>query len=252
MRLAQLSRKFSVRPAEIVDLLARHNIALEPSANAKVEGAALTIVIAHFAPQSREEDERGQEIVVSEPPTELSETSEPVEAPEPVAAIEETKPSEEPQSNESEELTLLNEVGGVIKAPKVELKGLKVLGKIELPEPRKKEEAAPKTQEESREERPGTRPENRERKERRQRTSPRRDSRNPVALERERLAREAAEKRKEEIEREKERRKQHYHKKVNPKGPTKAVRRFEEHETLSQEPEKPKSLWGKIVRWLTT
>ena len=77
MRLAQLSRKFSVRPAEIVDLLARHNITVEPSANAKVEGEALTIVIAHYAPHIHEEGTREPEVVASEPPLELSETPEP-------------------------------------------------------------------------------------------------------------------------------------------------------------------------------
>jgi len=252
MRLAQLSRKFSVRPAEIVDLLARHNVALEPSANTKVEGEALTIVIAHFAPQSLEQNSSLQESSVSEPLTnETVETVEPV-VPE---VIGEPKASEElPEVAGEEQLTQLNEVGGVIKAPKVELKGLKVLGKIELPEPRKKEEPTSVSDEAPAEEqRPVRKAENRERKERRQRKKPRHDSRNPVAMERERLAREAAERRKQELEREKERRKLHYHKKVVPKGPTKAVRRYEEHETMPPEPEeRPNSLWGRIIKWLTT
>ena len=254
MRLAQLSRKFSVLPAEIVDLLARHNIALEPSANAKVEGEALTIVIAHYAPQSLEQNSQQQEISVNEPPANESVETETVE---PVVSqlIEEPKISEQQSQPVSEEQsTVLNGVGGVIKAPKVELKGLKVLGKIELPEPRKKEEPAPPSDEASVEEqRPVARTENRERRERRQLKKPSHDSRNPVALERERLAREAAERRKQELEREKERRKLHYHKKVVPKGPTKAVRRYEEHEAMTPETEeRPKSLWGRIIRWLTT
>src|SRR5690606_5772319 len=166
MRLAQLSRKFSVRPAEIVDLLARHNVALEPSANTKVEGEALTIVIAHFAPQSLEQNSSLQESSVSEPLTnETVETVEPV-VPE---VIGEPKASEElPEDAGEEQLTQLNEVGGVIKAPKVELKGLKVLGKIELPEPRKKEEPTSVSDEAPAEEqRPVRKAENRERKERR-------------------------------------------------------------------------------------
>ncbi len=252
MRLAQLSRKFSVRPAEIVELLARHNITIEQSANAKVEGEALTIVIAHFAPQNLESGSLEEEVSATALPE-----NEPAAVEQPVTvAIEETQPAEKEQSLSpvDEQLTALNEVEGVIKAPKVELKGLKVLGKIELPAPRKKENAEPPAEDVPQEQqRPVARPESRDRKERQPRKNPKRDSRNPVAQERERLAREAAERRKNELEREKERRKHHYNKKVNPKGPTKAVRRYEEHETMTAEPEeKPKSFWARIIKWLTS
>ena len=138
----------------------------------------------------------------------------------------------------------------VIKAPKVELSGLKVLGKIDLPDTKKKQAEAP--QENSETEQP--REFNRERK------SPgykktQRPPKNPIALQREREALAAQQKREEELQLKKEKRTQNYLKKVKSHQPTKAAKLHrEEAEEMSaaELAEPPKTLWRKFIRWLKT
>jgi hypothetical protein len=141
----------------------------------------------------------------------------------------------------------------VIKAPKVELSGLKVLGKIDLPDLKKKssEDAA---ETEVSEEPAKTSAE-------KKRGSPRRDmrsqrpSQNPIAFEREKEALEAKKKVEAEAERQKERRTQNYLKKVKTGQPTKAVKIIQEETeqmSASELAEPPKTLWDKLVRWFTT
>lgn len=150
----------------------------------------------------------------------------------------------------------------VIKAPKVTLSGLRVIGKIDLPEPKKKEttieqktvpaEEALATESSV----PAAVPPKSQRKnnkyaDRRGRVE--RPRENPIALQREREMREAEARRKEELKKEKERRTQFYNNRIKQSAPKRAARLVDEPvERLDEIQEEPKTLLGKIWRWLTT
>jgi hypothetical protein len=256
MRLGQLARKLSLRPNEIVEFLANNNIQINDGSNTRIEDEHAMAVVRHFAPGSenflKDEEEAEPVVVVTAEPVVEREEVEPVAEVSTETSVEEThverKTEEETEQQED----------GVIKAPKIELPGLKVIGKIELPEPKKKEppvtteeepgtttstegEAVPRDAREER--RPHQR---RERKELRPR-------KNPIAMQREREAQEDEKKKNVEKERDKERRTNNYYKKVKPAQPTKAARLVDEqviefHDKLE---EKPKSLLTRFVHWFT-
>jgi hypothetical protein len=264
MRLGQLARKLSVSPAEVTALLATQNIQMEEGANARLTEEQLQWILQHYGKEMSmvtlaeevaadvpaalllPEEAAG---VLHEPTSEASSSlAEPVIA----QAILAESPQEE---------VVTEELPALIKAPKVELSGLKILGKIELPEPKKKE-VTEKTEEEveavKREssETKGRRHPTREdrggngRKPQRSREGER-PRKNPVALQREREAREAEEKRQELARQEKERRTQYYQQRVKASVPTKPARLFDEPTTDMKNERKgaPKGWFGKLLRW---
>src|SRR5689334_19628909 len=121
MRLGQLARKLSLRPAQIVEFLSQHNIQIEDNSNTRIEDQHAELVVNHFAPGTF------QQVELADEPEETA----PVEAELPVIV-----------TDSSEQTTIEPEV---IRVQKIELSGLKVLGKIELPEPKKKEPVVEKT-----------------------------------------------------------------------------------------------------------
>ena len=235
MRLGQLARKLELRPAEIIEFLATKNILIEDDANAKVDDNFVTLVFQQFAPDREAENTPEVDVAAVSTPDE------------PVAEVKvvDENPSALGPASESEPERI-----EVIKAPKVELSGLKVLGKIDLPDNKKKQGEAP--QENSETEQP--------REFSREKKSPgykktQRSPQNPIALQREREALAAQKKREEELQLKKEKRTQNYLKKVKAHQPTKAAKLHrEEAEEMSaaELAEPPKTLWGKFVRWLTT
>src|SRR5690606_24904732 len=235
MRLAQLARKLAVRPAEIADFLEGININVENGSNFRLDDQMVALVMAQFGqvPEPVNATEPDVEPVIQV--TDIQVQSSDADVAEPVAV--ETEPAEAEEGLE------------VIKAPKVELPGLRVLGKIDLPEPK------PKTPEPDNEntQASGTVPA-RSQAPRRQRTDTSRGTRkNPVTLRREREAREAERKRRAEEELEKERRRQKYLSKVKINVPTKPARIFDEEvEELEQElPVEPaKGVVGRFMKWL--
>ncbi len=171
MRLGQLSRKLQIESKEIIKLLEAKGHTIEQSPNTKLDDALLEIVNAAFAPKEEVETENNEvventfEAEVNQPEIEEKESeAEPEVA---VEAIEETEEdvveekdiveeqvaitldeaekSEEVNSeSEDSELDPENEYSfiednGVIRAPKVTLEGIKVVGKIDLPEKKKPE-----------------------------------------------------------------------------------------------------------------
>jgi hypothetical protein len=240
MRLAQLARKLSVRPSEIVDLLSKDQAFFEDGSNAKLNDDLVKRVVLHFAP------ERMSEIM-------LVQISEVIEANEPESQPETTaEPPIEIKTESISEVMNPAEVTDLpetIRVQKVELAGLKVLGKIELPQARSKEENKDEVREGSEVK------SNRERKER----QPRRDReerswRNPVALQREAEVREREERRLEALKQEKERKRQHYLSQVKNSKPLKAVRIYEEADPVPAKvaEQKPRTWMGKFLRWLNT
>ncbi len=240
MRLGQLARKLAVKQSELVDFLAQKNIQIENGGNTKIEESHLSLLLEKFAPAGLEFSPSD----ISEP--DVIEQLEKQSEPQPV----ESKPSvslEVAEENSEEQKVEL------IKAQKIELSGLKVLGKIDLPEPKKKEPSGEPTEI----------PNHAERKPRREfRDQPRKErnqsrtAKNPIAAERERQAREAENKKQERAALEKEKKTLRYMKKMNATQPTKAVKTFheveEEPQPVNASRPEPKTAWGRFMRWLNT
>ncbi|MBI3219128.1 MAG: hypothetical protein HYZ44_06430 [Bacteroidetes bacterium] len=230
MRLGQLSRKLGVSTPEIIQFLASKQITIGEDSNAKIEDAHAHWVTEKFAPHLLASVEE----VMAE---EKQEVAIPVEAT-PVIEIPAAEIiSEEPALPE------------VIKAPKIELAGLKVLGKIEIPEKKKKTDESAEGTSEEKERKPRN-----ERQRAATREYQERPRKNPVALQREREQREAERLRKEKLAEEKEKKTNHYLNRVKPATPAKKMKKTEEATEMIDTPveKKPTTLWGKFMRWLNT
>jgi len=259
MRLGQLARKLALRPSQIVDYLAAQQIFPDEGSNARLSDEVTERVVLHFAPARLNEimaaEEKNSELITTPVPvqnepviTKVKEEGALVET-SPVIEAAEEKPEPE-----------------VIKAPKVELSGLKVLGKIELPEPKKKTAPVAESPEETvvaegeevkipATEKKQRRPEPRVNTQARKDNYTQRPARNPIALQREQKAREEQEKRKEKLERDKEKRTQYYLQRVKTGQPTKAAKIVSEPTesfSLKEERPVPKTWFGKFLRWLNT
>ncbi|HRK53084.1 MAG TPA: hypothetical protein PK185_04165 [Cyclobacteriaceae bacterium] len=136
MRLAQLARKIGVKPSEIVTFLANKNLPIEESSNTKVSDDQVEEVLMHYAPghlPSAKYDEPGIE------PEEMIESTSAQQSIEiDDVALDEPDKAEGVITKDND--TSIKEV---IKPVLVELPGLKVVGKIDLPEPKKKEMERP-------------------------------------------------------------------------------------------------------------
>ena len=249
MRLGQLARKLSLRPAQIVEFLAQNNIQIEDNSNTRIEDNHTELVVNHFAPGT------------------FQQVSELVEEPEESKAVEN-------EQRVVEEVTAQGEISEqqvstdaeVIRVPKIELSGLKVLGKIELPELKKKEVVVEKTEEEitaPAEEIPAPAPiPTPERKQRihhkkpvHQKRDRPREWKNPLEQQRERETREAEEKKRMAAEREKERRKSHYEEKRKVVPSVKRAKPVKEQPVQKKRVDTrpvPKTWFGKFLRWWTT
>lgn len=210
MRIGQLARQIGISPSEIIEFLSAQNIETESGTNARLTEDVAAKILERFAPEKKAEviETIAEEGKIEEEKIE-SETS---------AVSEEPAPLE------------------VIRVSKVELQGLKVVGKIDLPEPKKK----PEPLVEKREYQP-------------RQSQPKRDWKNPLDAKRKQEAREAEQKRREKAEQEKEKRTNHYYNKVKS-VPTKAAKKVEEQVVVEDlnEKEPPKSALGRLWRWLTT
>jgi hypothetical protein len=246
MRLAQLARKLSLKPGDIQEFLLQRNQTIELNANTRLTDEQVMLAVRHFNPslEAAIKQEPAPEII--EPVAEIAET----EIEKPSDEFELTSEPTEQTEQTGAETPLTEDAGAtseteVIRAPKLELPGLRVLGKIELKEAKKKETPAVSPDETGpRTERP-VRPANRERQQR--------QWKNPLEQQRQREAQEREEKRAREIEAAKLRRTQKYLNKVKS-VPTKRVRRDEETESEVVEDVRPapKTWLGRLARWLTT
>jgi hypothetical protein len=260
MRLGQLARKLSLRPGEIIEFLATQNIATEGH-NTRLNNDQLSLVLQKFAPTLSLESvlQTDSEIPEENPPLDPApeDNIPPRQIPEtPVVIHEINDVINTPSEIVSEqEINTPSEIVEVIKAPKVELPGLKVIGKIDLPEPKKKEtdpenpEIATTGDASPTEEKKQFR--NNDRKRDYSKNKMDRPRKNPIATQREREARDEKKKKQEEARLEKERRTQNYLKKVKPAVPTKRARIIDEQviEMEAEEKPVPKTLLGKFWKW---
>jgi hypothetical protein len=267
MRLGQLARKLELSPTEIISFLSEKNISATEGSNTRLTQDQVIVICAKFdptdskqilsAPDKKEEAKSvAAESNLLEPQSIIIESIiESANAP-----TLESEPDLISESVSTEEST--PEVIEVIKAPKVELSGLKILGKIELPQPKKKED--PVESEQVQEENVNTEnaPAIPEKKIRRYENrnenrkfsgskNPRQTSgKNPIALQREREVQEQERKREEELKLQKEKRTQHYLQKVKS-VPTKRASIIDEEvvEMKADHSVVPKTLFGKFWKW---
>lgn len=243
MRLGQLARKLAIRPSQLVDYLSARQVYFEEGSNAKLNDEYVRDIVTHFAPDRlmellaiQKEEAEAEPMIEQKMLPELT-------TPEP-AKIDDAGELVQDESPEKPE---------VIRAPKVELSGLKVVGKIDLPQPKKKETTSEPSTELSPEVKREDRPRQKHKKvERRERGE---SWQNPIALQREREAREKEAQRRAAIERAKEKKKEHYLKRVKGGQPTKPVRISDEpteYYESTQQQAKPRTWWGRFMRWLNS
>lgn len=167
MRLGQLARKLNKKPQELVSFLKEeHQLEIESTLNTKVEGAALDLILESFkvkevskvevkeeVEQKSEEVDNEKESIIEDVQEVVEEIIVPIEAevlPDVEDVIEEALEvvaeeafneieaidaiNTDVEADEITEAEILSRIkDGVIKAPKKELEGFKVVGKIELP-----------------------------------------------------------------------------------------------------------------------
>jgi len=293
-----MARKLSVSQAEIVRYLSSQNLEVEEGSNVKLGEAHIRSLYSRYAPEenyvpaekteSRRDNE--QTVVVGEDSLQLPEQRKETSTQTSHIATEATAPIQAeaappidstvaPLLTEADPtVPLVSEQRDTIRAPKVELAGLKVLGKIDLPETKKKEtvtdeaakpegSASEENQSPSEESKPRTdrreegssrsrgdrrNPDDR-RRSRSNQTREQRSYQNPIAAQREREIEAERERLKKKAAEDKERRTQNYEKRVKHSPPTKAARIIEEPvEELDTEAlnARPTSWFGKFVQWL--
>ncbi len=147
MRLRQLSRKLDIDTEKVIHFLKVSNLPCEDDSNAKLSDEQVELLIQKFGPIEEITPEE-TETIIEPVEAQVAEEKEIVTEEEQVVA-EEIENSHDQLSEVISTLLHKQEEPlaepEVIRAPKVELTGLKVVGKIELRTPKKKEE----TEEES-------------------------------------------------------------------------------------------------------
>jgi len=138
MRLSQLARKLNVSQSEINGLLKRRGVSHKGGGNTKMNEDHVTLVIEYFMPELLEENEIADENITVESKNEIHEEQEVKEEQKeeliPEVVEEEKSISETAPNDDIVEIEVIE----VIRAPKVQLEGLRVVGKIDLPEKEKK------------------------------------------------------------------------------------------------------------------
>lgn len=259
-----MARKLALRPNEIVDFLAAQKIQIEEGSNTRLHDEHVNLILKHLAPDMLKEVEAEMAV---DPEDEITIPSITVENELEPNNMEVEDLADQTLGNEitladvSTEASLLAsqqaEQLEVIRAPKVELPGLKVIGKIEIPEPKKKEvplnddsveKNIPTPEQEGKPTHLG------KRLPQKQRVRDDRPRRNPITIQREREAMEQEQKRREDAKREKEKRTLNYLKKVKATQPVKPVRLVNEQvvEMSAELNDTRTTWWGRFKKWLTS
>merc|ERR1711916_228389 len=143
--MGQLSRKINVKSSEIVDFIEKEfNDSIKNHPNCKIPDEYITRIESNFlieTPTSENDDGSPQDDgpadeILEEQTIEAKQEDQTKEVDEDAEA--EVSTDEDDSTDELPEDLIIEE--GVIKAPKPEIEGVKVVGKIDLPEPKVKEE----------------------------------------------------------------------------------------------------------------
>ncbi len=252
MRLGQLSRKLEVDSSVIVKVLKEHFREVNNHPNIKIQEEELAFLTSHFAPKSA--TPAGTEMPTETPQkTEKPETTEESVQKEDKEKVTEAKKPEYVESLRPKVITLENEFSEKtrslesFKVEKPELEGLKVVGKIDLPEPKPKTKPEQETTKESSQatgktntiDEKGARQRYTDKK-RRPKT---RNNRNPVEARKKKAEYLERKKKEQEEKRLKELRKKHYEEKLKNKSSEKAPKKKKKKNVKSvpsqAQPQKP-------------
>lgn len=158
MRLAQIARKLKVKTSEVVAFVdQKFGDQIVHAPNTRIPDEYVNAILEHFTVHQEEKSEEIDSPTQSPTPEQIEETQEvqaevALDNEQAESQIEEAEETEETEeAEELEETEELNIEDGVIKAPKVEVTGVKVVGKIDLPGD-KAEETETKSEEKSEEE----------------------------------------------------------------------------------------------------
>lgn len=137
MRLAQIARKLKVKTSEVVAFVdQKFEDQIQNAPNTKIPDEYVNDIIAHF---SVVEEETIQKEKVKEDSTVLETSIEKIQEADKAEEVLETENKLDSDQSKSATDSVthqdkeLNIEDGVIKAPKAEVKGIKVVGKIDLP-----------------------------------------------------------------------------------------------------------------------
>ncbi len=141
MRLRQLSRKLEVDTEKIIQYLKTIDLPCEDDSNAKLSDEQVEILIQKFGPLIEVATEEIKPLAepVQEEPIVVNEEPQAIQEQEVTEIVKDEHQLPEPHQSEPDEA--IDAELDVIRAPKVELTGLKVVGKIELRTPKKKKDA---------------------------------------------------------------------------------------------------------------
>ncbi len=275
MRLGQLARKYGISKKEVISYLKDQDPSLHSLGhNTKLDEQSVALIASHFADPEKmfidqqeqqvdEQQEQEQQLPrdTAEPVVSAPESLDQATAdPEDVVAPEnrETPAKKEEVAIETDKLLEMLESEEepvdlskitLIKAPKKELEGLKVVGKIELPEPKKKltkEEKEAKSEDRRKQREPRLSEEEREK--RRLKAKKKKEA---YQARQERRRKEKEKQRKKALSKVRYQQKVQQAKAIKQKQKPVAPRP-EPAAQVEQVPSPPKTALGKLWRWLTT
>jgi hypothetical protein len=252
MRLGQLARKLALRPSELVDFLLIQKIKIDDGVNTRLDHGHVELILKKFAPFTPPELaklEKDEDIPIQQKASPA--------IPEPDLTI-----SKDEKKDGLIDLIVSTELEGkqeVIKPAKVELPGLRVVGRIELPEAKKKTPEPPAEPIQADAD-PVPESEKKPLKQNKKSSVYKRGieqlpRKNPIELAREQEETETRKKRHAEAEYAKEQRTKNYYKRVRVSSPTKPARLIEEASVempIEEVAEAPKTLISKLIRWFKT
>ncbi len=134
MRLSQLARKLEISPTELILFFEKNRIERYDSHNNKIKESDVRLALNHFSPEEMKAEIETQVIQANESAVDILQTKEKeINALDRSVSNKPEKDTTDPESpfEKEEEIE-------VISMPKIKLEGVKVVGKIDLPEPIKK------------------------------------------------------------------------------------------------------------------
>lgn len=259
MRVSQLARKLNILPADVLAALPKEAVLEEGAYNARLTLAQVEEVVRFFRPAEWEKFMEELRLSAEEPEAiPVTSREHPISVPEPEVASQPQTSSQslldnKDSSAEAGPAAQPQEIE-VIRAPKVELPGLRVVGKIEIPEKKKPEHAE--------QAKPEALLVNRPKRSRTQgyEKAVQRNQKNPIAVARERAKREAERERKKQAELQKKKKAERYQKKIaerrammanrsRPKVTTQESEVVTENISVSSSAEQL-TWWQRFKKWL--
>ena len=146
MRLGQLARQLGITQKEIIDFLNQEGIEVASGSNTKIDDITSSKVIEHYAPEPMTGEEKLDEKATIEHRQESQEITESDDS------IEQSHSPQNENSDIAQKLELPVKESNdsdeieVIRVKKIKLEGVKVVGKIDLPELVKNEKSASETE----------------------------------------------------------------------------------------------------------